>query len=145
LLRSNKPIRLALGRWENVDSFWKNLVVDKQLHHLQSRGTPWSTPAIDALALGDEVFAGIKIEPETIIARTKHFFLNNNIVEFHFDLNRMKTATSSPTRLNEGFYAREELKILLNNPELLSKTTFYRMGIPVTPSIDYLKRLIKHE
>jgi RHS repeat-associated protein len=145
LLRSNKPIRLALGRWENVDSFWKNLVVDKQLHHLQFKDTPWSTPAIDALALGDEVFVGNSMYPDLIVSRTKDFLLHSNISEIYFDLNRMNTASRVQTLPTSGYFAREELKIIIENESLFKKTKFIRMGVEVKPSIEYLKRLIRYD
>ena len=144
LVNKDKPLRIALGRWENIDSFWNRLVIDKKLNHLQVKGTRWSNDLVDSLAIGDDVFSGIQ-GIEDIVPRTRFFLLNANVSEIYFDLNRMKTASKFRVGESPGFYAREELKILLDNPVLLQKTKFIRMGIEVNVEIDYLRRLIGYE
>jgi hypothetical protein len=133
---------VALGRWDNP-SFWKNLVEGRRLYHLGLK--EMAQNALQrSLALGNNVFSrmltGSNVE---ILARIKAFLLKPNVTRIYFDLNRIKSAARTFGSIPGGWFAREELKMILETPQLLEKTIFIKMGIEVTPTKEYLQWLLQ--
>ncbi len=91
--------------------------------------------------MGDEIFAGAS-SPADIIKRTNDFLQRTEVTHIYFDLNRIKSASKTFRVPTDGYFAREELKLLFN-PSLWNKTTLIKMGQEVTPSKEYLMFLLK--
>lgn len=144
MINKGKPLKVALGRWENTETYWRKLVEEKGLNHLQVRGVEGSNALQDSLSIADEVFVGVSKVPEYIVQHTEFFLLNAKIDEIYFDLTRMRTASSDFLEKAGGYFAREELKILLKHPELLEKTKFFKRGKEYFPTEQYLRDLINY-
>ncbi len=131
-------IEIALGRWgDNVGgtsrSFWGGLVEGRRLHHL---GNGLGQNSLhDSLALGDELFRGAEGNLDEILSRIRAFIESDQVRKIYFDLNRIKSTGG----LTMGYVAKEELKIIISDPDLLKKTQFVKMGREVSPSLNYLR------
>ncbi|MDY3563012.1 Hint domain-containing protein [Gemmata sp. JC673] len=145
LVHNEYPEAIALGPWKNLESFWKKLVEGKRLHHL---GEPDDlTNALQAeLALGPKIFgvsgktwpADTQEVMKIVKPKTNELINSKTLKSIHFDTTNMNKMSG---RLNEGYYAFYELKIILNNPAALKKTTFYVNGVAVKKTKKFIKSL----
>jgi hypothetical protein len=66
---------------------------------------------------------------------TQDYLMSDDVGEILFDLTNVSTASRTyiPGNTN-GFFARQELKMILDTPDLFRKTRFYSEGSPAFPS-----------
>jgi hypothetical protein len=124
------PPLLALGPWQNEDTFWEALVERKNLPHL---GYPLGRSQVrDGLALGRLVFAGapdVANDPRNhlafIVRRTKEYLKGDHLHRISFDVTGMARLTG---RLGNGFFVIRELTFVLAQDDLFRKTSWYENG-----------------
>ncbi len=124
------PPFLALGPWQNEDTFWKGLVERKKLPHL---GHPISgRPVRDRLALGPVVFADAPDPGDSLAAylafiarRTNEYLKGNHLHRISFDVTGMDQLTG---RLGDGYFAVRELAFVLADDNVFRKTSWYEHG-----------------
>ncbi len=124
------PTVLALGPWQNEETFWQALVERKKLPHL---GHPVGhSPVRDRLALGPVVFAGAPDAAADLAGylafierRTNEYLKGDHLRRISFDITRMAGLTG---RLGDGFFAVRELAFVLTNDDLFRKTSWYQDG-----------------
>ena len=122
------PALLALGSWQNEDTFWKALVERKKLPHL---GHPIGrSPVRDRLALGPVVFADAPDAAADlpgylafIERRTKEYLKGDHLRRTYFDVTGMARLTG---RLGDGFFAVREFAFVLTEDDLFRKTSWYQ-------------------
>ena len=152
---------VALGRWENIDTFWGRLVVRKRTPHLAGdipdRYLAYpvlreNKELINSLSLAEQAFpksvfgrATVR-ELEDLVPTYTEVFLRSNAKKIRFDLTNIEHAAKRFDPINfNGFFARMELQMILENPTLLAKTVFYRNGRKIwfgNRKIKYLKGLL---
>lgn len=124
------PPLLALGSWQNEDTFWKELVERKKLPHL---GYPLGLSLLrDRLALGSVVFAGAADAGDGLAdylafieGRTKHYLKGDHVRRISFDVTGMARLTG---RLGDGFFAVRELAFVLAEDDMFRKTSWHQDG-----------------
>jgi hypothetical protein len=146
--RHSEGAEVALGMWKNESSFWTALVEDRQLLHLAGRRG--GSAVRDALALGEDVFAGIDALPieqqaAEIERRTAVLLRHDSVKAIHFDLTRISQAAKTYNGLGQarGYFARKELELILSDSDLFAKTKFYTDGRLVNMSVDELRAFVK--
>jgi hypothetical protein len=127
--------KLALGPWQNEDTFWIALVERKQLPHL---GHPAGRGSVrDRLALGPVVFADAPEASDDLAAylafierRTREYLKRDHLRRIFFDVTGMARLTG---RLGDGYFAVREWAFVLTERDLFQKTWWYQDGRPPAP------------
>ena len=120
--------KIALGSWQNEETFWKGLVERKKLHHLGDPD-PVRNSLRDRLAIGHTVFAGRPRGLAELTAfikdETARFLDKETLRRISFDLTNIETLSGG---LGEGFFVIFELKRVVGSDSLFGKTSFYEAG-----------------
>ena len=122
------PNKVALGSWQNEETFWKGLVERKKLPHLGDPDTERNALR-DRLAIGPAVFAGRPTGVAALEAfikdETTSFLTRSTLCRISFDLTNIKNLSGG---LGQGLFVVFELNLVVGTDSLFEKTSFYEAG-----------------
>jgi hypothetical protein len=130
------PARIALGRWENEATFWRDLVERYRLPHLGSRSACPAGSLRGELAWGDELFRGVSDlpmaqRPFEVLKRTEAFLRSPSLRRIYFDTTGIASSATVFGVPSNGYFARKELELLVVDLDLFRKARFFEQGAPL--------------